>query len=186
MRVLEEAEIMPDVLHEAPESELKVKFNNNKTVELGSVMRFDDVWEIPVFINFDFDIGCYHTLIFLNIDHQNEFFPQKRQYLHWLVGNIPEVMLEKGKILASYLMPIPPPILRGSQRLVFLAYRQPKITIQFSEPFIPALPLPKTRTNWTLEEFVKKYKLIGPVAGNFYRIDWQTEVVRPKYDDGPK
>ncbi|XP_072154879.1 protein D2-like [Bemisia tabaci] len=152
-----------------------VKFRNNRTVELGNFLTFDEAWEIPGFIYWDADPGCIHTLIFLNIDHPNEFFPQKRQYLQWLVGNIPEARVENGRILSSYLMPIPPPVQYGIHRLLFLAYKQPRTTIEFSEPFLPALPLPKSRANWTLAEFVNKYDLIGPVAGNFYQINWQEE-----------
>ncbi|KAJ2942927.1 hypothetical protein O0L34_g15117 [Tuta absoluta] len=91
--------------------------------------------------------------------------PVRRNWLHWLVVNIPGKSLNKGSVLAEYNGPAPPKD-TGAHRYVFLVFKQ-NDKINFAEHF-PAEEKGR-RANFNLSNFTTKYQLSGPIAGNFFQ-----------------
>lgn len=94
----------------------------------------------------------------------------KKEWLHWLVGNIPGNNIDKGDLLTSFF-PSAPPKNSGEHRYVFLLYKQPsKINFQ-GHLKIPTFEM-TGRNEFSTQTFVDNYKLDLPIAGNFYLASW--------------
>ena len=49
--------------------------------------------------------------------------PENREFLHWLLANVPGAALSKGNSMADYMGPAAPPH-TGLHRYIFLVYSQ--------------------------------------------------------------
>ena len=98
--------------------------------------------------------------------------PEYRSILHWLVGNIKITNQgTTGQEIIQYIGAVPPED-GGMHRYVLLVFQQPGY-IQFDEKPIPNNTF-DGRASFSVKNFVSKYKLMGPIAGNFFQA---------KYDD---
>ncbi|VDK57618.1 unnamed protein product [Cylicostephanus goldi] len=85
--------------------------------------------------------------------------PSLRDYLHWVVIDVPGSHVKQGKELVSYMGPAPPSG-TGLHRYYFLVYKQTK-----------SVSLEKSaRANFDTHKFVKENGLGNPVAGNYFQV----------------
>lgn len=99
--------------------------------------------------------------------------PIWREFLHWLVVNVPGKDVDKGEIFSPYLGPAAPKT-GGMMRYVFLVYEQPG-KLDFDEPYVSHTKL-EGHANFKIEKFAEKYNLGDPVAGNIFRGQWDEYV----------
>ncbi|XP_028165620.1 protein D2-like [Ostrinia furnacalis] len=103
----------------------------------------------------------YYTLIVADPDAPSRIAPEDREWLHWLVINIPGANLAAGETVFDYLPPGPPPK-TGLHRYVFLVYEQPsRICFNGPREF-------KNRGKFSAEQFAAQNGLGIAYAGNFF------------------
>uniref|UniRef100_A0AC34FVV2 Phosphatidylethanolamine-binding protein n=1 Tax=Panagrolaimus sp. ES5 TaxID=591445 RepID=A0AC34FVV2_9BILA len=99
--------IIPDVIQKAPENKLNVSFGNGLKVELGNVLTPSQVKKQPHNIEWNADKNALYTLVKTDLDAPSRDDPKFREWLHWLVVNIPGTNVGDGKILSEYIGPGP-------------------------------------------------------------------------------
>ncbi|XP_046750050.1 protein D3-like [Diprion similis] len=149
---------------------IEVKYGNN-VVNLGNELTPTQVKDIPE-VHFKHEGGVLYTLAMTDPDVPTRGY--NREFNHWLVGNIPEDSVEKGEVLAEYVGSGPPQG-TGLHRYVFLVYRQNQGAITFDERRLSARD-GKQRMRYSVRKFAEKYNLEGPIAGNFYRAQYDDYV----------
>ncbi|XP_050515957.1 protein D3-like isoform X2 [Diabrotica virgifera virgifera] len=163
--------VYPDVVSAVPDKLLHVTYKADNKVELGNELTPTQVIEQPK-VTYEGDNNCFYTLIFTDPDAPSRYNPIYREYIHWLVVNIPGSKIFQGETISDYVGSAP---LKGSglHRYVFLLYKQPE-KLKFDEP--KHSPTDGNRGNFNIENFAKKYKLGNPIAGNFYQAMWDDSV----------
>ncbi|XP_057666100.1 protein D2-like isoform X1 [Diorhabda carinulata] len=163
--------VSPDVVANVPEKRLEVKFKSNKDVDFGNELTPTQVLQEPQ-VTYDADNKSYYTLIFTDPDAPSRTNPKAREWMHWLVVNIPGSKISEGEIINNYIGSAPP---KGSglHRYVFLLYKQPE-KLKFTEP--KHGPTDGNRGKFNTESFAKKYNLGSPIAGNFFQAKWDDSV----------
>ncbi|RZC39025.1 PBP domain containing protein [Asbolus verrucosus] len=164
-------EIVPDVIDQAPKSTLQVAFGANQ-VSLGGELTPTQVKYSPL-VSWEVEEGSHYTLIFTDPDAPSRANPIRREFLHWLVVNIPGSDLSQGQVLAEYLSSAPPKD-SGLHRYTFLVYKQAK-RVDFEEKSIPDTTR-EGRRHFSARKFSEKYGFGHPVAGNFYLAQWDEYV----------
>lgn len=89
------------------------------------------------------------TLIFYDLDAPYPERPDSSPYIHLLVTNIPDNVIEQGDIIYSYMPPNPPSDSRD-HRYVFTVFNQSRV--------IPNL-YQTQRSKFSLRDFIDTYKL---------------------------
>jgi len=99
------------------------------------------------------------------------FTEKNAEYVHWFIGNIPGNDVSKGEEIVNYLQPFPPRG-TGSQRMIFVLYKQEKL-IDFTS-FKRASPcLNLGERSFRTKEFYRELQdLITPAGISFYQSDW--------------
>ncbi|EFX88649.1 hypothetical protein DAPPUDRAFT_41519 [Daphnia pulex] len=124
---------------------------------------------LPPIVSYEADPSSLWTLVLTNPDgHLSE---KDAEYVHWFIGNIPGNNIDKGDEVVSYLQPFPPRG-TGSQRLVFVLYKQEK-QIDFSsyQRTTPCLEL--TNRTFHMKRFYKEFQdYITPAGLSFFQSDW--------------
>ena len=118
--------------------------------------------------NFDF---------FIDPDAPSRENPTNREFLHWLVGNIPGDDVEKGDILAPYVGSGPPKG-TGLHRYIFLVFNQSG-KINFDESQLTSNGK-EGRKHFSTKKFAEKYNLGDPIAGNMFQAQWDESVPVPE------
>lgn len=118
-------------------------------------------------------IDNYYTLLMVDPDAPNVVTPTHREFLHWMVLNIPGDHVGMGDVRVGYMGPTP---LKGtgSHRFIFLLYKQEDYT-KFDFPKVPKHTV-EGRRGFKVKTFAKKYKFGCPVAGNFFTSTWSADV----------
>jgi phosphatidylethanolamine-binding protein (PEBP) family uncharacterized protein len=150
-----------------------VTYENQLKVDLGNELTPTQVQRPPVTLNWAADDNAFYTLIMTDPDAPSRAKPDKREWHHWLVVNIPGKNVEQGQTLAEYVGSGPP---KGSglHRYVYLVYRQPS-RLEFSVPTLSNRSA-EGRANFHAHKFATDHKMEGPVAGNFYQAQWDDYV----------
>ncbi|KAL3265378.1 hypothetical protein HHI36_009585 [Cryptolaemus montrouzieri] len=159
--------IVPDILKRAPCEPLSVSYKR-VCAELGNELFPIDCKDQPIVQWCNVPTHLY-TLIMLDPDAPCRISPTSRNWLHWLVGNIPCGCIEKGLTIAAYVGPAPPRN-SGFHRYVFLVYQQ-CCEISFAEKLISNC-CAEGRPKFDLDCFVRRYNLGEPQAGNFFKAEW--------------
>ncbi|XP_042503696.1 protein HEADING DATE 3A-like isoform X1 [Macadamia integrifolia] len=103
------------------------------------------------------DLRTLYTLVMVDPDAPSPSEPNLREYLHWLVINIPEgTTTNLGQEIVSYESPRPTV---GIHRLVFVLFRQ------VGRQTIDA---PGWRQNFITRDFAELYNLGLPVAAVYF------------------
>ncbi|KAJ9580128.1 hypothetical protein L9F63_004201, partial [Diploptera punctata] len=166
---MEANEIIPDVIDVAPTEVLQVKYGSLK-VNMGNELTPTQVKDIPE-VTWKVEDGAYYLLCMTDPDAPSRDNPIRREFRHWLVGNIPGNKLNEGETLTEYVGSGPPKD-TGLHRYIFLLYKQPgKIT--YDEPRISNRD---TCNKERYRAFAQKYNLGNPVAGNFYQAQYDDYV----------
>jgi hypothetical protein len=164
--------IVPQILETAPPAHLHLTYPNGKKVKLGNELAPEEVKDEPQ-AEWEADPAKYYTLVMFDPDAPSRKEPTLADVKHWLVGNIQGGDVSKGDVIAEYFGSGPP---KGTDlhRYIFLVYEQ-KERVTFDEP----RSLKESRAHrlkWSLKEFVKKYELGSPVAGDFFKAQWDSYV----------
>lgn len=152
--------IVPDVIPIAPKEMLQVYYQSGLKAELGNELTPTQVKDQPS-VGWNAEQYSFYTLSLIDPDAG----PKKKEFQHWLVGNIPGADVSMGETLTAYVGSATPPN-TGLHRYVFLVYKQPSRLV-FNEQHISNRTAEK-RFNFSIQKFSKKYKLGTPIAGNFY------------------
>ncbi|KAF4386926.1 hypothetical protein F8388_006881 [Cannabis sativa] len=100
-----------------------------------------------------------YTLVMVDPDAPSPSEPALREWLHWIVIDIPEGFdATKGKDLVEYMGPQPP---TGIHRYVLALFRQ-------SEGSMAGVPAPEIRSNFSTRQFAAHYGLGPPVAALYF------------------
>lgn len=164
--------IIPDVIDVPPNETLGVTFKqSSKTVNLGNELKPSEVQKQPQ-LNYTFNAGSYYTVIFVDPDAPSRAQPILREFLHWLVGNIPGSDVSSGKVIVDF-MGSAPPMGSGLHRYTLLVFKQPT-KIDFVDPVLTLTA--GLRGKFSTKRFVAKYKLGTPISGNFYLAQFDNSV----------
>ncbi|XP_067013201.2 protein D1 [Anabrus simplex] len=167
-----EFDFVPDVVRNSPETVLNVTFDNEK-LHLGDELTPTKVKDQP-HISWSAKPDEFYTVVMTDPDAPSRADPKFREFLHWLVINVPGEEIANGETLAQYVGSGPPKG-TGLHRYVLLVFRQPD-KIAFD-----GLRLSNRsrmgRKNFSIQKFAEKYGLELPaVAGTYYRAAWDDYV----------
>lgn len=147
------ARVVDDLINQAPDSLLNVEFHCNAAT-LGNKLSLRLV-QTPAKVSWkNARQSDLYTLVMTDV------LGKSKEFVHWIVGNIPGNNLAMGNTYAAFLPPTPPKD-SGDHRYVYLLYKQSaRINVQ---------PLKiEDRFVFSTRSFSESYKLGPPVAGNFY------------------
>lgn len=169
---MESEGVVPDVIDKTPDDILEVTYPQGKVVHFGNELTPTEVKDVPE-VKWKAEPHTYYTLAMVDPDAPSRQEPKFREVKHWLVGNILDNDLASGDTITAYLGSGPPKG-TGLHRYVFLVYKQEgKIT--FNEPKTPSNSR-EHRLSFSIRKFADKYKLGQPIAGNFYKAQWDSYV----------
>lgn len=116
----------------------------------------------------------YYTLIMADPDCPSRADRSLGAVNHWIVGNILGSDICSGDTLVEFIGSGPS---NGSNvhRYVIVVFAQPNGRIAFDEAHLLPSNL-RDRLNFSVQDFADRYGLSGPVAGNFYRAEFDSYV----------
>lgn len=111
--------------------------------------------------------------MYLDPDVPNRKNPRLREYLHWMIVNIPGNDFAEGHVFAEYMGAAPS---RDSRfhRYVINVYQQPGM-ITFNEKPTTYLTIVK-RVKFNSRKFAAKYNLGDPLLGNMFEAQYDDYV----------
>ncbi|KAL6641706.1 hypothetical protein ACP70R_019887 [Stipagrostis hirtigluma subsp. patula] len=152
--------IVGDIVDYFPASALLRLFYGNREMTCGSELRPSQVASEPtVHINGGGgrDGTPLYTLVMVDPDAPSPSNPSRREYLHWLVTDIPEGHgANRGTEVVAYESPRPT---AGIHRFVFIVFRQAVRQTIYA---------PGWRANFNTRDFAACYNLGPPVAGAYF------------------
>ncbi|XP_050562581.1 phosphatidylethanolamine-binding protein homolog F40A3.3-like [Spodoptera frugiperda] len=167
-----EYEIVPDVLSVAPTDYLAVTFPSGAEVHNGNVLTPTLVKDLPT-LSWNANPDSFYTVANVDPDVPSHAEPTQGQVVHWLAGNVPGDDILAGDQLMEYFGAGPGKD-SGLHRYVLLVYQQPA-KLDFDEPRMSNLTA-ENRYYFSIADFAKKYDLGDPIAGNFYRAEYDDYV----------
>lgn len=160
--------IVPDVIDKAPLTRAEVVWSSSKVqAEMGKILTPTQVQERPK-VTFPHDEGTLYTIIMTDPDAPKS----KAEVLHWMAINVKDGNSETGQNHAEYFGSGPPQG-TGIHRYIFLIYKQPP-NYTPTEGYRPRNR--ERRYLWSVRQFAKENNLGDPVAGNFYRAEFDSYV----------
>uniref|UniRef100_A0A5S6QJN2 Phosphatidylethanolamine-binding protein n=1 Tax=Trichuris muris TaxID=70415 RepID=A0A5S6QJN2_TRIMR len=163
--------IVSDVIDRAPRQVLKVIFDENVNCTLGNTLTPSDVEQEPRELNWNAYRNELYTLLLTDPDAPSRENPINREFLHWLVINIPEKGISSGDTIAQYVG-AGPPAGTGLHRYVLTMYKQEGRLI-----FNPEICFDKmARRRWSTRTFARENNLGQPEAGNFFQAEYDDHV----------
>ncbi|XP_022220724.2 protein D1 [Drosophila obscura] len=171
-KFLRHLEVIPDIIETGPQEFLNVTYlgflQADRGVELQPMQVRDEpyvAWRAPM--------TNYYTLLMVDPDASSAEQPTHREFLHWMVLNIPGNQLIMGDVRVGYVGATPSSG-SGMHRYVFLLYKQQ----DYCKFIFRKLPkhILSGRGNFSSMEFAGRYKLGHPVAGNVFTSRWSTDV----------
>lgn len=108
-------------------------------------------------VSWQADPNSLYTLIMTDPDVPSRRYPVNREFLHWLVVNIPGDNVHGGQHVVEYFGSQPPPG-TGYHRYTFAVFRQ-RNTISVGQVQRPL---------FSTKRFVRVHNLDGPVAANYF------------------
>ncbi|XP_050910997.1 protein FLOWERING LOCUS T isoform X2 [Lathyrus oleraceus] len=132
---------------------------NNKNITNGCEFKPSQVINQPRVIVGGDDLRNFYTLIMVDPDAPSPSNPNLREYLHWLVTDIPATTGPTfGHEVVPYESPRP---LMGIHRIVFAVFRQLGRETVYA---------PGWRQNFNTKEFAELYNLGLPAAAVYFNI----------------
>ncbi|XP_041455345.1 protein D2-like isoform X2 [Lytechinus variegatus] len=159
--------VVPDVIDQEPNAIATVTWSTGVEANLGNILTPTVVKDPPT-ITWPTEESTLYTVIMTDPDAPSRADPKFREWRHWVVVNVPGIDVSKGLVYAPYIGSGPPKG-TGLHRYVFLVYKQPG-ELQLQDPLLQRTI--KDRGATKTREFVTKYNLGTPVAGNFYQAEW--------------
>ncbi|XP_072153925.1 uncharacterized protein [Bemisia tabaci] len=159
--------IIPDLLKKPPPHVIKATYSFGHSPNFGNKIEAQFLKSNPYAILWPFEGSQFYTLLLVDLDAPSPKSPIKREWLHFLLGNIPGPAISQGEILAPYIRPNPE---EGTHRLVFLVYKQPQGRVNFQERKLQYTTDP-ARAYFSSKNFAIKYNFGDPFACNFFLVD---------------
>ncbi|XP_044481605.1 protein HEADING DATE 3A-like isoform X2 [Mangifera indica] len=149
--------VIGDVLDEFTKSvSLKVSYSS-KEVSNGVELKPSQVANQPRVDIGGTDLREFYTLVMVDPDAPSPSVPSLREYLHWMVSDIPATTgATFGKELLCYESPRPTV---GIHRFVFVLFRQLGRQTVYA---------PELRQNFSTKDFAELYNLGAPVAAVYF------------------
>ncbi|XP_020997034.1 protein TWIN SISTER of FT-like [Arachis duranensis] len=137
---------------------LRIVYHNNSEVVNSLELKPSQIINQPrVDVGGD-DFRTFYTLIMVDPDAPSPTHPNMREYLHWLVMNIPGTTgTSFGQEIVGYESPRP---IAGIHRMVFVLFKQ----MRRQEVIHP----PRWRNNFNTRDFAQVYNLGSPVAALYF------------------
>uniref|UniRef100_A0A6P4E4Z4 Protein D3 n=1 Tax=Drosophila rhopaloa TaxID=1041015 RepID=A0A6P4E4Z4_DRORH len=171
-KIMRTLDVIPDLIEIGPQEFLNVTYHGHVSAHGGKTLEPMQVRDEPS-LRWPTAPENYYTLLMVDPDVPNVITPTHREFLHWMVLNIPGNRLALGDVRAGY-MGATPLVGTGTHRFVFLLYKQRDYT-KFNFPKLPKHSV-KGRSGFNTKDFARKYKLGYPVAGNFFTASWSADV----------
>ncbi|XP_034827646.1 protein D3-like [Maniola hyperantus] len=168
------SKIVPDVVESPPKDIIELSYPSGAKAELGNELTPTQVKDQPT-VSYTADPDSFYTLIFTDPDNYDGPELVYREWHHWLVVNIPGSNVTKGEVLSGYIGSGPPEG-TGIHRYVYILFKQPK-KLNFDEKKLDNKSI-DGRAAFSTKKFAEKYNLGTPVAGNFYRAQFDDYVPR--------
>nr|XP_018905854.1 PREDICTED: protein D1-like [Bemisia tabaci] len=170
--------IIPDLssLDVVPEHVLKVVYEGDVPVCFGNSLKAAVAVAVPESVSWYSEEAniTFHTIVFVDLDAPSQENPTEREWLHWIVGNIPDEKLKSGQTIAEYTGPTPMHG-NGTHRYVFQLFLQKKGKIHFEETHVTSRANDSKRAKFSSQKFAKKYGLGRPYAVNYFLVTWPEE-----------
>lgn len=150
--------VIGDVLEPFTKSvSLKMTYSNNREVTSGCELKPSHVVNRPrVEIGGD-DLRTFYTLVMVDADTPSPSDPNRKEYLHWLVTDIPATTAASfGQEIVSYESPQPT---MGIHRFVSVLFRQLGRQTVYA---------PEWRQNFNTRDFSENFNLGLPVAAVYF------------------
>ncbi|KAK7374946.1 hypothetical protein VNO80_08389 [Phaseolus coccineus] len=146
---------------------LRIVYNNGSEVINCCELKPSQILNQPrVEIGGD-DLRILYTLVMVDPDAPSPGNPNQREYLHWLVANIPETTgTNFGEQIVEYEGPRP---MMGIHRIVFILFRQLGRQTVYA---------PGWRQNFNTRDFSEVYNLGSPVAATYFTCKRQLDSTR--------
>ncbi|KMZ56421.1 Protein HEADING DATE 3B [Zostera marina] len=138
---------------------MKIKYGDRGIVITGCEFKPSVLSTHPIVRVGGEDLRNFFTLVMVDPDAPNPSNPTLREYLHWLVTDIPETLDSSyGRVETIYESPLPEV---GVHRFVFVLYKQlGRQTVAPADNMF--------RQNFSTREFAINYNLGSPVAVEYY------------------
>ncbi|XP_013102441.1 protein D3 [Stomoxys calcitrans] len=163
--------IIPDIIDTKPGAIAKITYGGGVTVELGKELTPTQVKDQPE-VTWEAEEGALYTLLMVDPDAPSRQEPTYREVLHWLIINVPGNKVANGQVVAEYIGSGPPEG-TGLHRYVFLVFKQSeKIT---TDKFISKTAR-EGRLSIKTRDYIAKFKLGNPIAGNYYQAQYDDYV----------
>ncbi|XP_072154834.1 protein D3-like [Bemisia tabaci] len=157
--------VMPDVIDETPKYLTEILYGEEDMVYFGNKIN-PDYCSAPPEMKWPADPKKFYTLLMVDPDHPSRLNPTDREFLLWLLVNIPGHKRLLGHTIAEYRPPEPDPG-TGPHRFIYVVYEQPTGKIKSKEPYSDVFQN-DSRQNFNTKEFAKKYEFGPPFAVNFF------------------
>ncbi|XP_043226481.1 protein D2-like [Amphibalanus amphitrite] len=166
-------EVIPDVIDEAPRSRLTVEYCTGVSAQLGNQVTPAEIRCQP-HVTWPAEPGSLYTLAMTDPDVPNRNNRTEGEVRHWLVVNIPTNQLKAGDVISDYIGSGAPEG-SGVHRYIFLLYRQPGL-ISADPELRQTFRQARGRFGWKVSQFARENGLGRPVAGNFFRAEYDDYV----------
>ncbi|KGN64620.1 protein MOTHER of FT and TFL1 [Cucumis sativus] len=141
-----------------PAADVSVSYGSKHVANGGEIKPFVAADRPTVLIQAPVSNQLY-TLVMVDPDAPSPSEPTFREWLHWIVVDIPEgADANKGKEVVHYMGPQPP---TGIHRYVFAVFKQ-------NTPLGGRLRPPTTRSNFKTRQFASQNGLGLPVAAVYF------------------
>eukprot|EP00124_Ichthyophonus_hoferi_P004236 Ihof_evm2s443 gene=Ihof_evmTU2s443 len=125
----------------------------------GRVLRPAQTKNIPEIYIPNSKKGHLYTLVMSDPDAPSRANPFLREFVHWIVVNIPGGDVEKGTTIAEYISPLPPKD-TGLHRYVFVAYKQRCTIDPSNEKYLLANSnTSSNRTGFHVAKYARQHEL---------------------------
>nr|ANS56366.1 TFL1-like protein [Picea wilsonii] len=146
-----------------PSIKITVAYRSNMQVNNGFELMLNSITAPPRVEVIGGDMRTFYTLIMTDADAPSPSEPTEREYLHWIVTDIPGTTSNSfGREMVSYEMPRP---VIGIHRYVFVLFQQ-----QGRQTVLP----PRRRRYFNTREFAQSNGLGLPVAAVYFNAQRET------------
>ncbi|XP_055849023.1 phosphatidylethanolamine-binding protein homolog F40A3.3-like [Episyrphus balteatus] len=164
---MDAAGIVPEIIDVPPTQILKVTYPSGAIVDQGNDLTPTQVKDQPS-VSWDADENALYTLMLVSPD-----LPEMiKDVIEWLVVNIPGNNVSKGQSVMDFCG-AGPPSGTGKHRFIYLVFKQSnpiKTNVYIKEKEIEG------RFRSRVRDLIKEHNLGIPVAGNFFRTEYDDYV----------
>nr|XP_018905724.1 PREDICTED: uncharacterized protein LOC109036195 [Bemisia tabaci] len=162
--------IIPHCVDTTPNHTVQVLFPDGWTVKLGNLIPPENLTDQPPdLVKWPGDVTEFFTLIMVDLDEPSRLYPDEREWLHWMIVNIPGWTIQLGELKCRYVPPQPQEE-SGTHRYVFTVYKQPE-KLEFTDVKLinGTNHNDLARGHFSTRMFSKEHDLGDPWAINFFQ-----------------